>query len=106
MRTKVEHAAYMRLWRKNHPDQSRATDKAYRDSVKRYRTREKQLGDRKCAFCTIRLASKKVKLKSKRYCDTCRRDPGVKRYMRALYQRRLRQKKAGAEQDSLTLAED
>lgn len=106
MHTKAEHAAYMRQWRKDHPGQARATDKAYRDKTKRYRDREKQLGRKTCAFCTILLTSRTVAMKSKRYCDSCRNDPKIRRYLKSLYHRRWQQKKVGVQQDSLTLAED
>lgn len=71
-----------------------------------HQRREKTMGDAKCNFCGILMASKFVTLKSKKYCQTCRKDPGVKRHLRNLYQQRFKQKKRGETQDSLNFAED
>lgn len=54
----------------------------------------------------VLLASKTVGMKRKRYCDTCLKDPDVRRFLRNLYQRRYQQKRRGTEQDSLTIDED
>lgn len=50
-------------------------------------------------FCEVKLASLSVKVRQKKYCDTCRTNPKVKRYLQNLYHRRWKQKKKGLAQE-------
>ena len=95
-----------REYRSRNREAINARGRARWAAKKRYQRRAAKLGKRKCAFCRILLASKYVRIKCKKYCDRCKADPEVRRYLRNLYQRRFHQKRAGGGVDSLTRAED
>lgn len=103
--TKEEAAARMRVYRATHKEQIAATAKARRLKGRRG-LRRKTPRNRKCAFCRILLVSKLVKPRCTKYCHTCKGDPDIQRYLRALYVNRWYSKKVGNGQPSLTISED
>lgn len=104
---KTDRKEYSRQYRLSNKDRLRLQDKARRPQqniLRRIRNNGGKIP--KCAFCGILLTSKLVKRKHSKYCDTCKKDPGVIRHIRALYMARWYAKKKGNEQPSLIHSED
>ena len=95
-------AERMRKYRREHPDVVRATDRRSYHKVKKYKRREKYLGNRKCEFCKRKLSAKICKMGQKKYCDLCLWSSNVRRYLQNLYVRRWRQKKKGLPLEPIT----
>lgn len=87
--------AAKRALRQENPEKVRAYAREYNKEVKRYARRRKNLGDRKCAVCGIRMISKFVKIRTVKYCDSCLGNKKVQLKIKALYLRRWRHKKLG-----------
>lgn len=98
-----ERLARARAYHEAHKEEQAAKKKVYNKERGRYLRRKKRLRGKRCMFCGIPLHSKvadsKVSTKGKsrtritKYCRSCPRTKKVKRYLHALYKRRMRQKK-------------
>jgi len=81
-----------KAWRAKNKAKVNANDRRRWRLKRRYQRRAKKIGDAICLFCEIKLTSKSVGMKSKKYCDGCRKDPKIKRQLRNMYMKRWRDK--------------
>lgn len=92
-----------REWKKKNPERSKELNRLSYMRTRRHVRRAEWMGDRRCVFCEIMMKSRTVKLRQRRYCDSCKNDPKCKSYLRNLYMRRYRQKKNGEPVEEITL---
>lgn len=94
---------YQRIWhkkyRENNRDRVNAAGRKSWHNKKKFMRRAKTIGDRKCMFCEIRLASGTVEMRCRKYCQNCKTDLRVQAYLRNIYMRRHNQKNRGLPQE-------
>ena len=101
--TKEDASRWQREYRLRNREHVNLADRNRWRTHRRYLRRSKTLQDARCPFCEVSLASRSVSMKHRRFCQDCKKDPIVRRYMRNFYMRRWRQKKLGLPQEEFTV---